>query len=137
MTSPLCRHSIIRILASFALLAPLAAEAGINCTAKFSVPQAITLGALQFDVGYSAANGEPIGTGAAVSCSATLGGGFGAFNDDEGSESLHAGLVVLPGDPTPEYVASCSFAALSALHPSDFTISVLDTRSNAAGTAGG
>jgi hypothetical protein len=94
----------------------------------FDLTDAVTAGALQFEVNYSAAGGQFTGTGAAVACTSPLsaGGAFVSFNDVEASTQLNFAAVAIAGFTGPTTVANCEFDAPAAPGAGDFTITVVD-----------
>jgi hypothetical protein len=94
----------------------------------FDLTDAVTAGALQFEVNYSAAGGQFTGTGAAVSCTSPLsaGGAFVSFNDVEASTQLNFAAVAIAGFTGPTTVANCEFDAPAAPNAGDFAITVVD-----------
>jgi len=94
----------------------------------FDLTDAVTAGALQFEVNYSAAGGQFTGTGAAVACTSPLsaGGAFVSFNDVEASTQLNFAAVAIAGFTGPTTVANCEFDAPAAPGTGDFTITVVD-----------
>jgi hypothetical protein len=89
---------------------------------------AVTAGALQFEVDYSAAGGQFTGSGASVSCTSPLsaGGAFVSFNDVDASTQLNFAAVAIAGFTGPTTVANCEFDAPAAPNAGDFTITVVD-----------
>jgi hypothetical protein len=94
----------------------------------FDLADAVTAGALQFNVNYSAAGGQFTGSGAAVSCTSPLsaGGAFVSFNDVDASTQLNFAAVAIAGFTGPTTVANCEFDSPAAPNAGDFTITVED-----------
>jgi len=94
----------------------------------FDLTDAVTAGALQFEVNYSAAGGQFTGSGAAVSCTSPLsaGGAFVSFNDVDASTQLNFAAVAIAGFTGPTTVANCEFDAPAAPNAGDFAITVVD-----------
>jgi len=97
-------------------------------TVTFDLADAVTAGALQFEVNYSAAGGQFVGAGAAVSCTSPLsaGGAFVSFNDVDASTQLNFAAVAIAGFTGPTIVANCTFDAPAAPTAGDFAITVVD-----------
>jgi hypothetical protein len=94
----------------------------------FDLTDAVTAGALQFEVNYSAAGGQFTGTGATVVCTSPLsaGGAFVSFNDVDASTQLNFAAVAIAGFTGPTTVANCEFDAPAAPNAGDFAITVVD-----------
>lgn len=94
----------------------------------FDLDDAVTAGALQFEVDYSATGGGFTGSGASVECSSPLsaGGAFVSFNDVEASSQLNFAAVAIAGFTGPTTVANCEFDGPAAPAAGDFTITVVD-----------
>lgn len=92
----------------------------------FDLTDAVTAGALQFEVDYSGAGGNFTGSGAGVACSSPLsaGGAFVSFNDVDASSQLNFAAVAIAGFTGPTTVANCEFDANA--NPADFVITVVD-----------
>jgi len=92
----------------------------------FDLTDAVTAGALQFEVDYSGAGGNFTGAGATVECTSPLsaGGAFVSFNDVEASTQLNFAAVAIAGFSGPTTVANCEFDNNAA--PGDFVITVVD-----------
>jgi hypothetical protein len=102
---------------------------GTQYTVTFSLDDAVTAGALQFEVDYSGAGGDFVGSGAGVSCTSPLsaGGAFVSFNDIDASTQLNFAAVAIAGFTGPTTVANCTFDAPGgAPAPGDFAITVVD-----------
>lgn len=101
---------------------------GTLYTVTFDLADAVTAGALQFEVDYSAAGGQFQGSGAAVSCTSPLsaGGAFVSFNDVDASTQLNFAAVAIAGFTGPTTVANCTFDAPAAPVAGNFAITVVD-----------
>jgi hypothetical protein len=97
-------------------------------TVTFDLDDAVTAGALQFEVNYSAAGGDFVGSGASVSCTSPLsaGGAFVSFNDVDASTQLNFAAVAIAGFTGPTTVANCTFDSPTPPAPGDFSITVVD-----------
>jgi len=97
---------------------------------EISVTSSGTLGALQFDVDYSAIDGSFDGVADSVDCTSplTAGGGLITFNDEDGSKRLRIGVISLSGFNTPVVAAECVFTANgdSFPAPAEFDVVVID-----------
>ena len=102
--------------------------AGNLYTVTFDLADAVTAGALQFEVDYSAAGGQFQGSGATVSCTSPLsaGGAFVSFNDVDASTQLNFAAVAIAGFTGPTTVANCTFDAPAAPVAGNFAITVVD-----------
>ncbi len=98
------------------------------CLVEFSMTDAILVGALQFDVDYSASGVNFVGSGDTVSCTTLLPGTLAAYFDDDGAQVLRSGIISGVGGftgPTP--VARCQYSGPGTPLPSDFAINVVDS----------
>jgi len=93
---------------------------------KIKLASAVTLESLQFDVDYTAAGGEFVGIGGAVSCVVNpITNAAGAFNDDDSVKKLTAGLIQITGIVGKVKIVTCTFDASSAPAKTDFVFSNL------------
>jgi hypothetical protein len=101
---------------------------GTLYTVTFDLDDAVTAGALQFEVDYAAAGGDFVGSGAGVTCTSPLsaGGAFVSFNDVDASTQLNFAAVAIAGFTGPTTVANCTFDAATAPTAGDFVITVVD-----------
>jgi hypothetical protein len=95
---------------------------------EISLDDAVTLGALQFALDYSAAGGQFVGLAGAVSCTSPLSasGAFVTFNDEDAITTLNMAAVALSGFAGPTIVANCDFDAAVMPVAGDFAILVVD-----------
>ncbi len=94
----------------------------------FTLDDAVTVGALQFDVSYANATGVVATNNGAPDCTNLAAGALPAFNVDLVTKKLSLGFIALGGFTGPTAVASCRFDTQGAPAPAagDFTITVLD-----------
>jgi hypothetical protein len=93
------------------------------------VVEALSYGALQFNVDYSSAAGGFAGAADSVDCTSPLStsGAIVTFNDDEAASTLRTGIISLSGFNGPATVASCTFDSTGgAPVAGDFAISTVD-----------
>ncbi|HXC53609.1 MAG TPA: hypothetical protein VN634_22165 [Candidatus Limnocylindrales bacterium] len=98
----------------------------LACHVYFRLTDDVTLGSLVFDTDYSAAPGEFSGSGEDVECTSLLVGTLSQYSDDDGRETLTAGVISLDGFTGPILVADCAFAARTTPVASDFAITVTE-----------
>ncbi len=99
----------------------------------FQLDDAVTVGALGFDVDYTAAPGDFVGSGGdagaggTLECSSLAAGALATFNDDDAG-TLSAGYIALGGITGPADLATCVFQQSGPTAPvaGDFTITVTD-----------
>jgi hypothetical protein len=93
------------------------------------VTNAVTLGALQFDVNYTSAQGEFEGSADQVVC-VDLTGSLASFNDDDAARTLSAGLISIAGFSGPRDVVRCNFNTpngdITDPVAGDYAITVID-----------
>ena len=96
-----------------------------NYDVRFKLNSTGTYESLQFNVNYSTASGDFVGTGSAVTCTvnSTL-NAMGAFNDV--GSILTQGFIATSGVAGPVQVANCTFSASSAPSPSAFAVTITD-----------
>jgi len=105
---------------------------GIEFDVPFAMVEPATVGALQFNVDYSAAPGAFNGNGQAALCTVIvdLGLGFPAFNNQTESRLLVAALTSVSGFTTSgnTEIVRCSFLSCTGVVPSpaDFVVTVVD-----------
>jgi hypothetical protein len=92
----------------------------------FSLVEAVNVGALQYNVDYSAAGGGFDGAGDTVQCTDST-GSLPAYNDAEGTTTLSVGLINLGGFTGPRLVTTCSFTSTGGTPTAgDFVVTVED-----------
>jgi hypothetical protein len=121
------------VVAAAALCAVLlgwagSAHAQIPCTVTLSMTDAVTLASLQFNVSYTRPDIEFVGTGAGVSCTNQVSGGFPSVSDDDAGNPgvLDAAYLVPTGFTGPQQLLVCDVDALVVPAPGDFTVQVVD-----------
>ena len=128
----------------FFTLAPIASAAlpleingaGKTCNVEFALVDAVTLGSLQFDVDYTAAPGEFVGSGpdirngGTLQCVSMVSGALGAFSDNDAERLLTAGIVKNSGFTGPITLATCVFTPNEGvdLGTDDLAITVTDAK---------
>ena len=95
---------------------------------EFSLDDAVTLGALQYAVDYSAAGGDFVDMADQVNCTSPLsaGGAFVTFNDEDATMTLNFAAVALAGFTGPTVVANCEFQSAAMPVAGNFGINVID-----------
>ncbi|RMF19763.1 MAG: hypothetical protein D6760_12740 [Deltaproteobacteria bacterium] len=93
----------------------------------FHLDDAVTLGALQYQVDYSDAYGQFLGLELDAQCTNLINGSLFAFNNDLATQTLVHGVITLSGIRGPTSVARCVFKAQGRKPvASDFHIVVED-----------
>jgi hypothetical protein len=93
----------------------------------FSLADAATVGALQFDVDYSRAPGLFEGAGVDVECSGLVSGILLSHYNETGDETLRIGMLSLGGFTGPTDLVRCTFVFDPTLPaPKDFDITIVD-----------
>jgi cysteine-rich repeat protein len=95
------------------------------CSILFRVTTAGTLGALKYEVDFTAAPGQFAGSGLTVACTNLLAASSNFF-EDETNEILRHSIISLGGFTTPADLANCSFTATGTPEPGQFAITVTD-----------
>ncbi len=80
------------------------------CSVTFGVTTSESLGALQYEVNYAAANGEFVGEGFAVSCLSLVTAAAATFSDNDLGRVLGTAIIREAAFVGPVDVARCSFA---------------------------
>jgi hypothetical protein len=100
-------------------------ECTVSMEVVFSVTNAETLGALQYETRYPQP-GAFLGDGRAVFCT-TLAGDFGSFNDIDRDGRLISAFISLGGFTGPVDLASCEYCTVGVPPaPDDFVITIVD-----------
>ncbi len=98
-----------------------------RCAVTVAVTSGDNLGALQYDVDYSSADGEFFRQGGNVDCISLVAGGFAAFNDRDNVRTLTGAVISLSGFVGPTDVARCRFDSDDpAIGPTSFPLAVVD-----------
>jgi len=114
--------SLLSLFASFSIVD---ASAAANYDVRFRLNTSGTYQSLQFNVSYSGANGDFVGTGSSVTCTANSSlSVMGAFNDV--GTTLTQGFVSTSGISGAVQVANCTFNGPSAPSPSAFVVTTTD-----------
>lgn len=93
----------------------------------FRLNSTVTVGALRFDVNYSAANGEFVGNRGLVDCTALSIGDLVSFDDVDNSQTLIVRAVSNPGIDGPKDLARCRFEDFETVPDTgDFVITVVE-----------
>lgn len=96
-----------------------------SCTLTVGVTNAVTLGALTYDVRYPA-DGDFLGAGGTVQCTSLVTGGLVSFFDNETRRTVKESIIVDAGFAAPRDIARCNYVSNDAqLTPQDFTFTVL------------
>lgn len=119
----------VMIAAIVALLASGSLASAANYDVRFRLNNSGTYDSLQFDVNYSAANGDFIGTGASVTCTANSALSIMAAFNDVGTK-LTQGIIASTGVTGAVQLANCTFSGPTAPSPSSFVVSVTDWSSS-------
>jgi hypothetical protein len=115
------------VLAGLAIVA-LAAPAGAqeNCTARFRLDDAVTLGALQFEVSYPHPDAAFDGSDTSVDCTNTT-TALPSYQDDD------AGLLTVallafggPGVSGPGTISTCELTSAGPITATDLVVTVID-----------
>jgi len=115
---------VLGIASTFATLVS-AGSAAAGCTVTFDLDDAVTIGALQFEVDYSGAAGSFDGAADGVACTSLVAGALTTFNDIEASSTLVVVQSVLAGFAGPGSVVSCTYSGAPPA-PTDFIFTVVD-----------
>ncbi len=100
---------------------------GTPCQVDFVLSDDIELGSLQWDVDYSGAAGDFLGSGDDVECVTAVTDGLAAATDHDDTRELVVGVISLGGNIVgPDTVTSCTFVATDDVAPEDFAITVVD-----------
>lgn len=92
---------------------------------KFRLTKDVTVDDIQFDVDYTAANGNFVGAGDGVDCTVNSAiNSIGAFNDIDASLELRQALMNISGIDGPVKIVTCSFDASIAPAKADFVVEV-------------
>jgi len=98
----------------------------------FQLDDAVTLGALGFDVDYSGAPGDFVGSGGdpgaggTLQCTSNVAGALASFNDDDAGK-VSAAFIALAGFTGPTNVATCVFQSTGPVPVAgDFAVAVTD-----------
>jgi hypothetical protein len=96
------------------------------CDVTFSLENTATLGALQFQVDYSAAGGDVAGTDTHAECVTDAVGGIATWFDDDSALTLHwAGMHVV-GFNGPLAIGHCTFDSTVPPDAADFVVTTED-----------
>jgi hypothetical protein len=87
----------------------------------------LSVGALQFDVSYSGAEGAFVGEAGEVSCETAPPGILSSFNHIAADKTLRAAFVAVEGVQGPTRLTSCKYQG--NVSASDFTVTVRDASS--------
>jgi len=111
-------------LLSIAVLLLASRSFAQDCSITFALDDAVTAGALQFEVTYPHPNVSLNGSGAAVTCT-DLTGSFPTFQDDDAG-TLSTVLVSFAGIAGPRDVVTCNLTYQALPSIGDFVVTVTD-----------
>ena len=97
-----------------------------TCTIRYRMTTGITVGSMQWETDYSAAPGVIRGSGSSTRCTNITPGALAAFDDNDQTKTLSAGLVSLTGFTGPVDLVECKFDAFDDVQASDFDITVIE-----------
>ena len=97
----------------------------------FYLAEPVTVGALQFDVGYDPAAVAFSNHEIAHTCASLAPGAYTSFNDRPEAERLSMAFVAIAGVEGPRDLARCGYLAKDSDGPPSFAIEVLDASSPA------
>jgi hypothetical protein len=101
-------------------------DGGATCQITFRATTSELLGALRYEVDYSAALGDFTGSGVNVACTHLVSGASASFFDNDAG-LLRESMISLGGFNTPVDLARCTLESeLPSVSPADFAITVLD-----------
>lgn len=99
-----------------------------TCTLAIGVTTTARLGALTYEIDYSAVNGDFLGNLAGVKCTSTVSGSLFSFFDNPVKRTLKESVINTNGFQAPLTVAQCLFATNDAdLAPGAFAFEVLSS----------
>jgi cysteine-rich repeat protein len=106
----------------------IAPAGGASFDVTVDLTDAVTLGSLQVEIDYSAANGEFAGEFTAVECDAPLAalGAIVSINDNEPAEILGIAIIKFGGFAGPVELATCRFESNSTTTLPPMTTTTLD-----------
>ena len=119
---------MLALLAGISVLWAADAAAQIPCTVTISMTDPVTVASLQFNVSYNRPDVEFVGTGAGVSCTNLVPGGFPSVTDDDSTDPgvLDAAYLHPTGFTGTQQLLLCDIDALFVPSPADFTVQVTD-----------
>lgn len=95
------------------------------CTVVFGTDDTVDLSGISFEVDYSAAPGDFVGSGATVQCALASGiGATAAFNDQDSARTLIAALVTSGAISAPTDLVECDYLGVLPPIDADFVVSV-------------
>jgi cysteine-rich repeat protein len=99
-----------------------------TCTLVIGVTTSANLGALTYEIDYSAVDGDFLGNQAGVKCTSLVSGSLFSFFDNPVKRTVKESVINTNGFRAPLSVAQCLFATNEAdLSPGAFAISVLSS----------
>lgn len=101
-------------------------ENSTECTLSFELEDAVTLGSLQWEIDYTNAPGEFVGSGEFVQCTNKVLTAFGMKQDKDAERRVVSALISLSGFSGPRLLSECKFLADVPLAADDFVITVTD-----------
>jgi len=108
----------------FALATPGNAAAQVDCSFSIHLDDAVSVGAIQYDLDYSGTGGDINGTGGSVDCTDLTSSIANFFDDDAGT--VNAAYLSFAGFNGPTDLATCNMTAPSVPTGTDFVVTVSD-----------